>query len=465
MRSIVLAAICALSIPHASLAADATPKDYAYGIEIATSGDGALFDLSLEDDVYKRVTQGNLQDICVFNGEEEMVPFWLQWSGDIKTVAPRTVELPIFPLYQDSGKERDDLYMQFRKDQDGSIVTLRSGVDSLPDEKLYAFMVDGSAVKQPITALEIEWEQPGGKNLFMIDVDSSSDLKIWRSVVRGAVIANMDYAGHNLEQREIKLEGAHAKYLRLLRRDSGKMVKLSKVTAVLQSSSVQIQRRWTLAEGARDRKQKEQYFIDLDGYYPVDRLRVKLPQRNTIATAMIFSRQSESAPWILRQTAVIYRLEDDGATLTNPDIQFPATSAKQWMMRIEKEGGGLGQELPSFEFGWLPHAITFSARGNPPFTLAFASALNPSCSGKTTNLLDKLQKEQRDETSVKKAAIGRLFTLGGDAALRPQASGYDWKVIILWAILILGVCALGWMSYSLYRQMNSDNGGKPEQPE
>lgn len=114
--------------------------------------------------------------------------------------------------------------------------------------------------------------------------------------------------------------------------------------------------------------------FDLGGQLPTDRLRVALPQPNTVASIALRSRAKPADPWRRVRTTVVYRLNRDGDEVKSAEVAV-ATNTDRYWLRVDQRGGGIGLEAPRlYVVGWVPHRLVFAARGKPPFLLAYAAA-------------------------------------------------------------------------------------------
>jgi hypothetical protein len=189
---------------------------------------------------------------------------------------------------------------------------------------------------------------------------------------------------------------------------------------------------------------------------PVDRIRVRLPQENTLVQATFFSRATERDPWKPGTSTLLYRLRIKGEELTSPDIALPASSDRYRLMRIDQSGGGIGKGLPLMELGWVPAKILFLARGSGPFQLAYGSGRPENCA-RGGNALFRQFSDQQKESFVAEAAVpGPPVVLSGKTALRRPMIPYDAKTAVLWSLLLLGVGFLAWMALRLHQQMKGE---------
>lgn len=458
MNRFIGTALTVLAGFSAAHAREAIQNDYAYGSQIASSNYSAFNEFIINEQAYRGMTRGDLRDICVFNGNGETAPFSVRRvDGEISGM-DESAALPLFPLYRDQSGRPDNISLYVKKDETGTLVTLDTGSAPKPEEqKLYSYILDASALNNPMTALELEWEPGLREGIYQLALEVSDDFEQWHFIDAKATIASLNYSGHNLIRREIRLVGLRARYLRLSPVGMADMIRLTKVTARMRSAPVKPERQWISAQGILQMDRQNEYLFDATGFFPVDRLRVGFPQKNTIAQAEFFSRANPSAPWTLRQSSVIYDLEIEENPLASPDLELRTVNDRYWMMRVDKNGGGIGEGTPILEFGWLPHSLLFIGKGTPPFTFAYGNGQGVVCTGRMDNILKGIKEAQHiDSGLIERASLGQQVVLGGAAALHPAVQPYNWKNVILWAILVCGVIFMAWMAVSLHRQMDRE---------
>ncbi len=446
----------------AAHARDAAQSDYAYGVQISTSNHGAFNEFNINEQAYRGMVRGDLRDICIFNGNEEIVPFSVRRVDGETRGNVETAVLPLFPLYKDSSGRPDNVSLYVKKDATGTLVTLDTGSSPKNEEqKMYAYLLDASALSRSITSLELDWEPGLKEGIYALNIEASDDLEQWHFINVKATIASLNYGGQTLVRREISLGGLNARYLRLSAVGMEEMIRLAKVTARMRTDLIiKSERKWFTAQGARQTEKPYEYLFDASGFFPVDRLRVRFPQKNTIVRAEFFSRPNDSAPWVMRQSSVIYDLDMEGKQLASPDVELMTVTDKYWMMRIDKSGGGIGEGIPVLEFGWLPHSLLFVAKGTPPFTFAYGNGQDVFCTGRMDDVLKGIKVTgQINGSAIMQASLEQQIILGGAVALRPAVKQYNWKNIMLWTILVGGVIFMTWMAVSLYRQMDLEDKG------
>jgi hypothetical protein len=95
----------------------------------------------------------------------------------------------------------------------------------------------------------------------------------------------------------------------------------------------------------------------------VDRLRVELPQANTLVALQLLARNRDDQPWQAIAGGVQYRLQHDGRDIVSPDLRVAAGGWRNWLMRVDQKGGGIGTGEPRLHAGWVPQQLVFVARG------------------------------------------------------------------------------------------------------
>ncbi len=428
------------------------PNDFAFGLPLALEAGGSIYKLLLPAAVYEGVTRPDLSDLRVFNGAGEVAPHLVRAlpakTDSAKTQAP----LPFFPLYGKADQRLDGVSLRVKRDAAGTILDVQTR-DVQSENRLLAYLLDASRLQRPIDALVVDFGREPQNRILKVVVGCSDDLENWRPLAISAVIADLTYGDFSLRQNRISFAATKAKYFRIAWASDEAAPAFDTIAAELAAETVSPPREWQALPAAVKKKAPGEYYFSSPGYFPVDRLRVALPQKNTIAQATFWSRNNDGEEWRYRTSALIYHLQIANEEIANPEVAIYPAAERQWRMQVEQSGGGLGQGLPQLEIGWVPQQLLFAARGAEPFTLAYGNARLESTE-KPKEFLSGLG--QQENLAIKAARVGAPISLGGEARLRPPALGRDPKHWILWGILIAGVLILGWMAARLFRQMNQE---------
>ncbi len=435
-----------------------TPDDFAYGMPLEVDGTGALYGFDLPAEVCRYVTRGDMGDLRIFNGEGEVVPHQLRPGVKQESKQPRPLELPLFPILEEAGGyQKPGGQMRIATDESGAVIDIWQYGSGRPGKAVTRYLIDASAVKQPIAKLSLDWDETDEGFLVPVTLEYSNDLNNWRPLITNAALASLHQGDDRLRQNDIALPQVQAKYFRLDWPLGKKGIRLRSLYVTPAPQGTEKERQWLQLlplDGAAD---DGIYEFHVAGHFPVDRIKVQLPQSNTVVRAKLFSRSaSPKASWQLRFQGLLYNLQRDGRTLTNDAFRLAVVDNPDWRLEIETDGGGLGKGDPVLEMGWVPYRIDFVARGDGPFVLAFGAADVTKSHSDISSLIGTLRQAQEGEGFLRSAKPGPMYELGGEYRLRSAPPPLPWKRWLLWISLIMGVAAVALMVRSLYRQMNNE---------
>ncbi|HXE98430.1 MAG TPA: DUF3999 domain-containing protein [Dongiaceae bacterium] len=438
-------------LPLTALAVSPGPADFAWKSNLNFPPGGALYELSSPVSVYRGISSPDLSDICIFNGRGEIIPF------SVSTPPPppvkKTILLPHFPI-PGNPAPGEKLSIRVERRSTGEIVTVSQGRAEATN---VAYLVDATALTEPIESLELEWGDVPEGYIGRVSVEASDDLDFWRPVTT-ATLATLKRDGSTVEQKQIPLSGAITRYLRIVQQQSRTAVKFTKVVATLSAGAAESRRERLVLPVTPVPAQPGEFLFDLSGRMPVDRIRVLLPERNSLAKGVLYSRPRESDPWVQRLEGINYRLDTAGGELTSPELPVTASGDRYWKLKISESGGGAGASAVKIEVAWAPHRILFLPRGEAPFVLAFGSGRADTRSVRGADLLASLPATDPAKVKIVRAESGEAVTLSGEAALKKEISAVTKKKLLLWGVLLAGVGVLAWMALRLGRQMKREDG-------
>jgi hypothetical protein len=459
----------ALALLLLSLATSATgteqvqpkPLDFASGVPLELESGHALYEVVLPSAVYRGVVRPDLGDVRVFNAAGQIAAHTVRRPPASDGAPPLEVNLPIFPLYAEQNERPEQLAGKIERRADGAIVELKIGEKTKAERKLVGYLVDASALQEPIQSLLLDWPSREDRLLMRLDVTQSDDLVRWSSATRGATVASLHYGPHALEQRKVELGNVKAKYLRINWDSSQAPLQLSRVAAQLARKIKAPEPEWTRITGTRDEQEAGTYLFDLKGYLPVERVRVVSAERNTLLQVSLSSRVSADGEWQTRARGLAYDLQVEGEHLRSAPFEVgTAVRARYWRLVVAHAEESVGNSAPQLEIGWFPDRLLFVARGEGPFLLAYGNAsIEPPPMGAEGLLRGAALDEETIKIAI--AQAGEPKVLGGDARLRlpkPPPPPLPWKQWALWAVLVLAVVVLGWLALRLFRQLHTTPG-------
>ena len=440
------------------------PRDFAFGLPLETTAEGAIFEVPLPLDLYRGLAGNDVTDLCVFNGHGEVVPYAVKQAPDHAASTSAPFPLPLFPIPSEPGRQTGDIRVMVQRDAAGAVVRLetseRTTVQITGQSSTADYLIDGTSLKKPVKALEFDWTAPAEGFVGSLIVEGSNDLEHWSTVVQGSVLASLQYGEYRLEQKRIEFRPVECRYLRLRRSATLNRVQIVGVSAERVEDPAEPPRQWASVGTTAKGGESGEYLFEAPGPLPVDRIRIRLPQKNTLAAAELFSRIDAKTPWTRRSTGLVYQLHLEGGDMVSSDFTVSPLAGRSWMLRVRQSGGGLGQGSPEIDLGWIPQNLLFVARGEGPFLLAYGNARHRMDNTRVDDLLAGLTLERHGAISAKPAQFGAQIVLGGETR-REAPLVTDTRKYILWAALILAVAALAWMSLRLFRQMGARNTDRP----
>ena len=438
----------------------ASKSDFAFGYTLEVDGDGAIYSLTLPEDVYHSLTRADRGDLRIFNSQGIAVPHHIKRAEQLTAVTRPEVNLPVFPLYIEVATPQpgDGYNVHIVTDDKGAIIDINYGKTGATEtRKIGAYIVDSSQLEQAPNALHINWAETQGDFVTSVQVEGSDDLTHWRTLVARSTLSNLHYGAHTLIQQRIDLPLQKQKYLRL-KWIGDKPLQLNSVLAGFPEAYQSQERKWSAFTVTSTDEKSNYYNFDTHSVLPADRVNIELPQRNTLLQVSLESAAFDNGPWYQRYQGLLYDLQFEGNQLKTPDQVLSITTHRYWRLQILSKEGQLGGK-PQLRLGWIPEQLLFVAQGESPFTLAYGSARVDSVNTPLGQLLnvDDIQKQHQ---LIKAAQLGSRIELGNAATLTPSRPPTDWKQIVLWLVLILGVAALAGMALRLYKQMDQAGPGE-----
>ncbi|WP_175654265.1 DUF3999 domain-containing protein [Burkholderia ambifaria] len=435
-----LAALLGLSLLTSFAAADATPgaERVARRFSLDLDGSAAYYQLTVPQAVYAASRRDDLGDVRIFNGAGEPVPYSLDAPAAAAVPPSRTPVhwFPLPPSRTDDGRAPLGVSVA----PDGS---LRAAVTAPARVKHAADLVDLSHADGEVDAVLVHVSD--GSYQGRVAVEASDDLRSWRSL-GSTQLLKVGRGDDVLVQERIALEGTGSRYLRLDWLDGAPAIGSIEIETqphdARTADAAAVPRQWRDAVHVRAGGAPGEYLFDTDGAYPVDRVRIDLPQPNTVARATLQSRADAQAPWRDVAGAVLFRLQGKGAEQRNPPLAFAPNPDRAWRIVVDMRNGGLGGGQPAVAVGWHPAALTFVARGTPPFALGVGNASLPSSAVSRDALLVGMAPE------VRPARVGSVLPA---TAVEPEsvADTDATRRYVLWAALVVAVGVLGTIAWRL----------------
>ena len=449
---LLLAAVCSAALAEA-------PADFPYRAPIVAAPGSSHYRFTLPPSAYEGSARRDFGDLRIFNAAGEPVPYAFV-PREARKLEPPLEAAPLFPLYGDPARGLDATSMKVERNAAGAVISVRVANGKAARRRSPAgYLLDASANKRPLDGLVFDWRTPEPFTGHA-RVEASDDLRAWRTLASGSPVLYLEHGGAKLERRRVELNGARARYLRVSFTGVPSAFRLVATRLELRPEQPEPEREWRLLTGAEGKTQGEWSF-DSAGHFPADRVRLRLPQGNTVARVQVLSRERLDDPWRFAGSGTAYRISRQGGEVRNADLPVRSAGERYWLVRVDQSGGGLGGGALRLELGWLPHEVVFAARGAGPFTLAYG---REDARGGPLPLSAVLP-TQGDGAA---AAVAVRASVGAPNAEVPPAPSFsrepvrflrtffdnrDARKWLLWAVLVIGVTFLAWMAVRLLHQV------------
>ena len=436
------AILLAVALPAAAQA----PSQFRSSAPIEVSGKDALNELELPLEAY-RDARKDLGDVRIYNASGDAVPY--AWAGmpppQLESSPP--VELPIFPISKlEAGEGPAGTEVTIRA-ADGTLVSVRGkGAPAKGKVQPKAYLVDASQATERLRALVFDWSTaPGSGEVVNVAVESSDDLKSWSAVAAGALV-RVENAGRILSQPRIEFAPLKAKYFRLTW--DAQTFSLNGVKAEHEQRGVAPKRHMLSVQGKPGGKEGE-YMFDLGARVPIESMRLIPGQPNSVISTAIYTRDETEGPWRLMATGSFYRLQRAGTEVQTPAYEVGRRPARYFLVRLA--AGSSAGAPPTLEVGWRSASLVFVAQGEGPFHLAFG---NPPATS-TALALTALVPSTPKQLTIATAKVGPVRAGPPPTRWEQLVGEMNHRRIVLWAVLLTGVGALGFMAWRLAKQPRS----------
>lgn len=424
-----------------AVSAAADQSEYARGRVLDTDDASFVQRIQVPDDVYEWVVRRDLGDLRVFNRDQEEMPYNVRRPARVDEYSAWQ-SLPLFPLPQDSGDGKADPRLRVEVSESGAIIDLQSGSGSGGTAR--AFLVDASGLDRSPTEIRLGLSGQGDI-VSRLTIETSEDLNSWQTLVGDVTVARLSSSGHDVGIDVFDLPKRKSRYLRIRQLDGSSPLAIDRVEVRHRRSELP-QRRWRTLAG---KPVEGGWEYASGGWFPADRFRLKSgDSENFLVTVHLYSRIHETDAWRDRATRTFYRSRIGGAIAESEPLAID-DGDRFWRLEFE----GVGLEDPRLEIGWLPDEVVFLKQGPAPYVLAYGQAGVEARQWPLTELLRQLNgNSPMDLTDVPFARVAEAQMLGGPDRLLAAEPVTDWRTIVLWAVLVLGVLAVATMSYRLLKR-------------
>ncbi len=422
------------------------PLDFAYAIDIDPKATDTAFRLQIPHSVYANVASPKLNDIRVFNRGGETLPFEVSYNSAIETAQATIVP---FVALQSKDKNLEQLQL-FYQEEDGKrqFSVSPEVIAGAADSTTYILnMKDVSGTREQ---LELDWQfDKPGSYFFSASVDASDDLQDWSFKQNPSALAQLALPGETMLHNRVAIKHCDCIYYRLVL--TGEDRPTLKEIRVLTSATESKQTKKSAAVSAvKQPDSPRDFIVDTANFAVKSAVRIPLTQNNTIAQVAVYSAATVDGPWQRRGESSLYRVQSDTGVQVKDSIEMQPTNDRFLKIALQSEGSGLEASLAEIEYDWVPHNLTFVARGDGPYRLAFGSAAYSDTRAEYGTVFAQLYKQSKPTVLRGDSALSAKKQLGGPSKLHSATTPQDTRWL-LWLALSLASALLLWMAWSTWQ--------------
>jgi len=412
--------------------------------------DAGAYRVPLDEAVYRTAQSPVLADVQPFNAQGQPLPAALA-EIDAAVPAAQTRVLPLFALPGNAAARPDTLELIAERDTDGRIRRLQAREPGAApaDTAPRAWLIDASALRGPMHALQLDWDESSAPVQAELRVEGSDNLRDWYLLDPHASVVDLGNGQARLQQRRIALD-SNARYLRVQLLD-GTLPPLRQASAELPGPLRPDATRWLQLEG---QPQERGYVYTLPGRFPVGQVDV-VAADNQATRWIVQSRDSEDAPWVQRAGPwLAFQLgSGDSGQRSSPQALAVPSRDRYWRLIADS---GEPAAMPQLRLGYRPETLVFIAQGAAPYALAAGSARVHRTDAPLSQLVATLRRTRGPEWQPAAATLSPAAqALAGEQALQPADRPIDWKTWLLWALLVGGALLVAGFALTLLRGRGS----------
>ena len=447
VRRILFCALLGAALPAWSQdATPETPQDYAWGAALATTSASPLYQVMLPERIYTDSVASDLRDVRVFNQQGHAVPFTLIPAVQ-KQTPPRTLPLRLFALepVPDNSAASENLWLrsqdgiEIRLDGEGKKRVSKSYLLTLPETQKDEF---------PLSQLKLTWNAVPANWQARTDVFVSSDLKNWTLYGRDMPLMDLTSGSDRLLLNTLDFTASvyptEMRYVLVVFNDAAHAPTLTGATAVEQiysDAAVNI----PLNAVAKTVSSSVQEF-SWQQPQPLVSVVIEARQERVLPLAIEYRSEAKAA-WQPLAKSVIYQLNGHSSE------PLPTGGMVQ-AIRVTAVNGQLEDGIAQVTGERASQTLIFNAQGKGPFLLAWGNgAAQPQAMDVDMLVPAALRQANAD---IPYALVEDRIVLGGDArltAVDPALQQSQWKKMLVWAALGLGVLVLVWVGLGIWREV------------
>lgn len=456
---------------------EATPYSYYQGIELdLQDSNSPFFWLELPPEAYiNSAYPKTLQDVRIFNGTGDEVPSALFYDAE-KSISTSNISfVPQRLIAQVDNVKSQNEYVD---DQQYLLVEAIPGKVTrieLPNMQrkqqtnyqAYLLTRDQTKDKEMLAqSLNLDWAKSEKEWQAKVFIYASNDKKDWVNISANQPIMNLKLDSGTIASNTIELlrgnsAALNAPYLMAVVVSAPEVLvpDLQKVNAAANILNSTRRQQVFHFEMTNDGVSREHIIYQLASSQPLSELQVRLQQSNRVIPLKIEYSSGNIDDWKLLGNIVAYNQVTDGESVSNPNITLNGEMIRK--LRITALKGSWEESPPRIDGQRDGINIIFNMQGAAPYLLVWG---NKQANLDKMTYSDLIGKPYGvDEVMAhypELYATDKVIELGGVERLNSIElvdDDVNWMTIALWVLLFVGIIALLYFCWYLFKEINSSD--------
>jgi hypothetical protein len=412
-----------------------TPDQFAWQWPIALEGDQGAYRLDLDEAVYARITRADLRDLAAFNADGQPVPFAPLAYAETQT--RQHSELRWLRLPVEAAPSGDSLSLRLERDSDGRVreLQLDSGTTA-PASPSTDLLIDlGEKDPPSVSSLRLGLDAQAALPVNLrVEVLASDDLAQWQVLGRDLAVVAINDNGLRIERLRLDFDASHQRYLRLRVASGSTWPALVRIEHERRETGRDLpELREVAIEGQPVDGKPGLFEYRSAGPFPVERLDLRLPTANTVASVRFEARDDDEAPWYPVTGFTAFRLGGGSDEVRHLPADVGLQRQRQWRVVTEP---ALAQ-APTLVLGYRPDRFVLLTQGSAPYRLMAGSTHAARPDYPVQAALAAAGASKPSGWQPPRATLGDGAVAAGEAALSPLR-GPQYRRWLLWAVLAVG---------------------------
>jgi hypothetical protein len=445
--------LCALiSAAIFSLMTIASAAESVLEIEILTRSNDPLQQFTVPEHFYLQGATKNQSHISIIDKFGTSLPYRVSKTPKKTQHQKRSVKIYALKETKDLQKQTDNISLKY--DSRNRLTEVNRNNGSIVEDRIKSsgaikgYLLDlGKNFPRENSQLTFELSTVTDTNFLKINIDQSSNLKNWRRVSYGEVIAQLVDQGIVVQHNNISLKNSRSRYIRLTILDKNPQFRIFSATQSFDRLSSE-KFIWTSFKEMSFDKKEQAYFLEISPILTYKRFQIQMPSPPSIILGSLSQRLNNKTQWSGATDVDFININNDNNRILENESPLWTRNRDRLKFSINYSSPKISQAPLLVKLAYEPQKVTFFANGNWPYKIQLShQGSNNKDNKKLFNLINR-----QTNGAVGMASLGhsRMVEMDYDE----NESKLDWKKIGLWLILISGVVLMAWMAKQLLKKID-----------